>query len=224
MDVNQRYVLKPKFGKLSEYSLQLKDILIYTTIKSFFNTQDQYCYPSYAAIAKRSGTSVHIVSKSVKRLEAAGLMDIWTVGKFHVRHYYRFDEKYALQKIPFTLLTAEDLSTNEKCMLLMLADFGDSSLDLEHAIEVVSENSRLVKKTVASHFKSLSLKGYLTIQILEDPLEQSVTRYLRFTKLKWSLNYDSSTTSLKADDVEPQSWGMSVVEMATRIFKNAGKQ
>ena len=220
MDDRNRFILKPRFSNLAEYQLQYKDILTYVTIRSYYNTQKKYAYPSYATINSRSGLSTKFISESVKRLEAAGFIDIWKVGKFHVRHYYRFDETMDRQKIPYDFLNSEDLTATEKCMLLMIADSGCTFFDYEQVIETVSKNSGLVKKTITHYIKTLILKGYLAEELFENPLDKTLTKYLKLTdKLKWSLSYTSSATSLKATELEPKSEIEDIIKMATDMFR-----
>jgi DNA-binding MarR family transcriptional regulator len=220
MNDRNRFILKPRFGNLAEYQLHYKDILTYVTIRSYYNTQKKYAYPSYATIKSRSGLSVKFISESVKRLEAAGFIDIWKVGKFHVSHYYRFDETMGRQMIPYDLLDSEDLTTTEKCMLLMIADSGSTSFDYEQAIDTISKNSGLVKKTITHHVKTLILKDYLAEELFENPLDKSLTKYLKLTdKFKWKLNYTSSAASLKANESQPKSEIEDIIKMATDVFR-----
>jgi DNA-binding MarR family transcriptional regulator len=194
MDVIQRYVLKPKFNNLSEYRLSQKDILIYTTIRSFFNTQDNFCYPSYATIAKRSGTSVHIVTHSVKRLECAGFIDVWKVGKFKRRHYYKFNDFDNYQKIPYSLFDADDLTAYEKSILLIIAEYSNSLQQIPESIGELASKIGMTYRSLMPQIKSLILKGYVVLEVYENPLDQTLTKYFKLTvKLRWNFPVNSST-------------------------------
>ena len=213
MNERQRYVLIPNLGNLTEYGLHYKDLLTYTTIRSYYNTKDKFCFPSYIALATRSGLSKKFISESIKRLECASLLQVWKIGKFHVRHCYRFDETRELRKVPFELLSVTDLTVSEKCILLLLSEFELVLLDSEDVIEQVAHNGGLVKRTVSRHVKSLILKGYLVERQLEDPLTMTIDSFYQFTgKLNWS---NSSLNGKIKEPFDP----MAIIDMVSKMRK-----
>ena len=112
MNSNARFVIKPNFNNLSEYRLKYTDILTYITIRSFYNSKDKYCYPSYNTIASLAKLSKKFVGESVKRLDKAGFLDIWKIGNVRVSHSYMFCDVVAFQKIPYQLFQATELTSN----------------------------------------------------------------------------------------------------------------
>src|SRR5687767_11159228 len=122
MNDSERFIIKPFFNNLSDYRLNYKDILTYITLRSFYNSKDKYCFPSYETIAKRAQLSKTFITQSIKRLEAAGFIEIWKVGKVRVRHCYKFSKLDQYQKIPYAFLDLGDLTTSEKAMLLLLRE------------------------------------------------------------------------------------------------------
>jgi hypothetical protein len=103
-------------------------------------------------------------------------------------------------------------------------EVGSFQITYEDVIETLSTNSGLVKKTIGTHVKSLILKGYLAEDLVENPLDNTLTRTLQVTdKLGWSFGFLPPFDSLKAKEPESQSWGMSVVKMATKMHRNFRK-
>lgn len=220
MNDTQRFIIKPNFKNLSEYRLNYKDILTYITIRSFYNSKDKYCYPSYATIAKRSGLSKKFISESVKRLECAGYLDIWKVGKFHVRHCYRFNDEGIYQKIPFSLLDANDISAFEKSMLLILVEYCDSLQRCFQSVSELAVSTGLTYRTIDCQLKSLILKGYVVQEMYENPLDKTFSKYFKLTdKLKWNFPGNFSFTSFKANDSKSESEGLAIVDMALKMVK-----
>ena len=216
----QRFILNPQFNNLSEYKLKYTDILTYITIRSFYNTQDKYCYPSYQTISKRSGLSKKFISESIKRLECAGFLDVWKIGKFHVTHYYRFPKQEPLQKISDEIFECNDLTASEKSMLLIIAEYRNSSNRCEKSISELSGFTGLTVRVLNQQIKSLILKGYLAKELEENLLDKTLTTYLKLTdKLRWNFPGNSSFTVLRVETPEPPSGTHPIVDMAMNMLR-----
>lgn len=221
MDNKQRYVLKPKFNNLSENGLTQKDILIYTTIRSFCNTQDDFSYPSYSKIAKRSSTSIFIVSQSIKRLISAKFLEVWEVVKLKTRDYYKFNTYSDCQKVPYSLFDADDLTAFEKSMLLIIAEYSNSLQQIHESVDELALKIGMTPRSLDSHIKSLASKGYVVEGVYENPLDKTMSKYLRLTdKLKWDFPVNPSTTSLKVNEVGPDARMNEIIAMGMKIMKS----
>jgi len=66
--------------------LIITDFWVYCVLTSFWNSDQEACFPSYKAIAKRACISVRTAMRSVKRLEQAGLIIVqrrpWKSNKY----------------------------------------------------------------------------------------------------------------------------------------------
>ncbi len=149
---------------MSELGLSYKDQLIYLSIRSFYNTKDKYCYPSYKAIAKRAGVSDKTVSASVKRLDSAKMIEVWPIGKTRRYHAYKFPKDECLQKIPFGILDIPDLTMHERSMLIMLFEYLNEDYKTYLTISELEAASGESYKTIYAQLKSLQLKGYITVK------------------------------------------------------------
>ncbi|WP_026896791.1 helix-turn-helix domain-containing protein [Daejeonella oryzae] len=221
MNSNARFVIKPNFKNLSEYKLKYTDILTYITIRSFYNSKDEYCYPSYNTIANLAQLSKKFLGESIKRLDKAGFLDVWKIGTVRVRHSYMFSEVVAYQKVPYQIFHSNDLTANEKSMLLLLREYCNSELDCCESISEIASVSGLTYRTIHKQFSSLVLKGYISDQIIEDASTKSLCKVFKFTdKLNWKYTMTSSSYLIKAKASETQSKSLAIVSMAIQIFKN----
>lgn len=158
-----RFILKPRFNNMTALDLSYKDQLIYLAIRSFYNSKDKYCYPSYKAIAKKAGVTPKTVSASVKRLRASRLIDVWTiVGKPRHSFAYKFPDCETYQKIPYVLLDIPDLTSFERGMLILLFEYLDEDYTTTKSLSELETASGESYKTLYTQLKSLRTKGYIT--------------------------------------------------------------
>ncbi len=166
---------------MAELGITYKDQLIYLAIKSFYNTKDKYCYPSYKAIAKRAGVSDKTVSASVKRLDASKLIEVWKVGKSRHYHAYKFPEAACLQKIPFCILDIPDLTMHERSMLIMLFEYLDEDYKTHLTITEMAKVSGESYKTIYTQLKSLQSKGYIRVRLEEMGNEKMLCKVINIS-------------------------------------------
>lgn len=223
MNENRRFILKPSFNNLSERRLNYKDILIYTAVRSFYNSKDKFCFPSYKTISKLAGVSIKFISESLKRLHGAGCLDIWKVGKMPVKHYYKFHTADKYQKVPYQLFDASDLTAHEKSILLLIREYCDSMLNCYATIAEIAEASGLTYRTIHKQYQSLLLKGYLYKYAYEDPLSQTVTMVIKLSdKMNWKFPINSSTAHLKGTIDKPGD--PDIVTMALNMIRAMARE
>ena len=221
----QRFVLKPRFNNLSEYELKYTDILTYTTIRSFYNSQDKYCYPSYDAISKRSGLSKKFISESIKRLECASLLDVWRIIKVRTQHCYKFPTEGTFDKVPFAIFDQSEFTAQELSMMLLLHEYCDSTFELNNSISELASSSGVPYRTLKTQIKSLLLKGYVVEVEREDFMNQTIEKVLKFTdKIDWCLPGSRSIT-IQQDSPKVSTFDVdAVVKMVRKATKMGIKQ
>ena len=218
MDSSNRFIMKPKFNNLSENELNYKDILTYIAVRSFYNHTDKYCYPSYKALSELSGLSRKFISLSVKRLYKAGFFSLWKVGKRRVSHWYLFDEMVKFQRIPLSLFSAP-LSVHQKSMLLVLSEYCELGICFQTITEIAS-SSGLSYRTIHRQYQALCLKGYILEGMYADPLEETLTKYFKFSnELKWKHQIYNRTN---AED-DSSDYAEKMICIATKFFYRSRK-
>jgi hypothetical protein len=192
-DANVRFIALPFLVKLNELGIKYQDVLIYITIRSFFNPLEGYCYPAYETIAKRAGVSKDLVESSVRRLEKAGLFKIERSTKKHTcnRYYLEIELDY-FEKIPYQIFDATDLSYTEKAMLICLRQFfhGQAELRSIDSIKKYSALLGLSYKQVHKQYKSLIHKGYIAENVHFKKHWSKAYNYSALTdKINWIYDY-----------------------------------
>ena len=179
--------MKPDFHNLGELGLDYKDLLTYITIRSFYNSNSKYCYPGYRAISKLSGLSPYFIGKSVKRLNEAGILTVWKVGKLRKANWYMFDNAAGLNKISYELLKDSDLSSNEKSVLILLSEYCKHGYCAE-SIADIADKAGVSFKVLNQHYQALRLKGYISESMHEDCLSGTLTKHFALTNmLQWDM-------------------------------------
>lgn len=200
MDNANRFIMKPKFNNLTEQGLNYKDILTYVAIRSYYNTKVKYCYPSYKTLEKVIGLGPKFISHSVKRLEKAGFLEVWRVGKGRVQHCYKFKDVGLYQKIPYELLNENAISAHEKAILLMLREFCDDQLRCTIPISEIASSTGLSYRSIHRQFQALTLKGYLVTCHVEDSATKTFSKVFDFSdKLPWRYKNCSLTVDSKCE-------------------------
>jgi DNA-binding MarR family transcriptional regulator len=171
-----RFVTIPSLVNLKDKNLKYTDALVYVALKSF-NSQfadkewfkpnriyEDGCYPSLATIGKQAGFAKPTVLAAIKRLEASNLISITRSKKLKVANHYWFPDLDESFTIPFKLFKADDLTANEKAMLICIRQFYIGEELTCMFTEIVSEIARhlgLSYKTVYTQYQSLVKKGYV---------------------------------------------------------------
>ncbi|WP_276345623.1 helix-turn-helix domain-containing protein [Daejeonella sp. JGW-45] len=202
---------------MSELELNYKDQLIYLSIRSFYNTKDKYCYPSYKAIAKRAGVSDKTVSASVKRLDAAKMLEIWKVGKSRHYHAYKFPESDCMQKIPYAILEIPDLTMHERSMLITLFEYLNEDYKTHLTITELETASGESYKTINTQLKSLQMKGYITVKPEEIDNERTLIRAICISDNLKSLLPDK-LEEVKAT-INSSDRSENIMEMAMKLVR-----
>ncbi|NEU09801.1 helix-turn-helix domain-containing protein [Flavihumibacter sp. R14] len=189
MDNAKRFILKPTFNNLTEQGLNYKDILTYVAIRSYYNTRDKYCYPSYKTLEKRTGLSSKFISQSIMRLDKAGYLHVWKLGKGRVQHCYKFPDNGTYHKIPYDLLEDKSLNPHEKSMLLLLREYCSDDLVSDNSIREIASLSGLTYRTIHKQFQALTLKGFIRYEEIENTESKTISKVFGFTdKINWQFN------------------------------------
>lgn len=180
------FIYKPNFGNLADKGLQYKDVITYIGIRSFYNEKDKFCFPSYRTLVKRIGCSIKFLRESIERLQTSGYLQILKVSSMRPRHYYKFEDVGTFTRIPFEMLTDDELKIGEKATLAVLQEYCSSGVSYTK-LEDVAIQAGLSFRTLTSNFQTLLLKGYVVEYFFEDLLNSTVVKTFRLTtKLKWN--------------------------------------
>ncbi|WP_026896790.1 helix-turn-helix domain-containing protein [Daejeonella oryzae] len=189
-----RYVLIPHVNNLKKQGLEYKDILTYVTIRSFKNSDNKLCFPSHETIGKKAGMSKTYVINSIGRLESAGLVTVERSRKLKVSNKYYFAEVASPCKIPLEFFEVEDLTANQKGMLLCLRQFFQCT-SLSHG----SDTKRLANvlglsyQQVYKQYVALVSKGFIieTVKSLRPICDKTYTvRSLNQDRINWNFNVE----------------------------------
>lgn len=218
MNNKSRFILKPRFNNMAELGLTYKDQLIYLSIRSFYNTKDKYCYPSYKAIAARAGVSTKTVAASVKRLDSAKLIEVWPIGKTRRYHAYKFPDAECLQKIPYGILDIPDLTMYERSMLIMLFEYLNEDFKTHLTVTEMARASGESYKVIYAQLKSLQIKGFISARMEEFGNERMLVKVIGISnKLRESfpVKLEEVKAGLKNSDRSEN-----IMEMAMKLVRN----
>jgi len=177
----------PNIFNFKNKTLKTIDVLIYVTIRSFHNSENNNCYPSYEKIMERSGLSRGTVAKCIKRLEICGNLDIIHSRREGTCNQYSFPKFELFNRIPYELFEAKDLTSYEKAMLLCLRPFFIHDLLMySGSIKSLSEALKLSYQQVYKPYKSLIAKGYLV-----EKGKNYIQLYLK-GKIDWTYDYGTN--------------------------------
>lgn len=197
---SERFVLVPPMIHLKDKKLKYLDALVYTSLKSFnsqfaqeamFTPKEKYgegCYPALTTICKQSGLAKATVVASLKRLESAKMITTTRFGKVKVANHYWFPDLDQSYTIPFSIFQADDLSANEKAMLICLRQFyigEELTCMFTNTITEIAKHLGLSYRTVHAQYQSLVAKGYVVDET--QPYKNDYNRRLLqlSSKLKW---------------------------------------
>jgi len=115
------WILTPDIN-LVTMGLELKDVLTYITIRSFFNSKTKECYPSIRSIAAKGELDAVFIGKSLERLVKAGLITI-AKGDYNKSNRYYFEDVKLFKSIPTDILEVKGLSASEKALMICIRQF-----------------------------------------------------------------------------------------------------
>jgi biotin operon repressor len=185
-NVNRRFVAMPDFLKLNKQNLKTLDVLTYVTVRSFHNSKNGKCYPSYEKIMERSGLSRGTVASSIKRLEASGHFKVNHSNRQGTCNQYTFGDLEHFHRIPYEIFDA-DLTIYEKAFLLCLRSMLMNGLLLySGSITSLAAGLGLSYQQVYKPYKSLVAKGYI--------IEKGTSRVYIFLdpKINWEYHYQGT--------------------------------
>lgn len=189
------YVPVPDVLKLQDKHLHYLDMLIYASLRSFDNPSDG-CFARHETIGKRAGLSKNFAIYSIRRLEDAGLITVERSKKIRVSNKYFFVNKEGsftlrTEKIPRTIFDAEDLSSNEKALLICIRQFyNHGKLTCMEGVPFYSKWLGLTESTIRKQFGSLIAKGYISkFQSINNHDKRINKRFILSDKLNWDFTH-----------------------------------
>jgi hypothetical protein len=161
------FVIKPLFRDLKSQQLKYLDVLTYVSLRSF-NNPNNGCFPSYESIAERAGLSRTFVIESIKRLEKAKFINVYRTGfiapnKSCVNHY-SFRKEISFNSIPYDIFKVEELTPNEKAMLLLIVQSSFNYRDVWISLQKDAKGLGLTYNVYYKQFNSLIKKGFLEMK------------------------------------------------------------
>lgn len=158
--MNTIYISKPHFSDLPSNHLHYLDILTYVAIKSFKNSTDELCYPSYETIAEIMGASKGHVMNSVNRLNKSTFLYAYKFPRNSRKSNHYSFPKFALNdKIPREIFNL-DLTLHEKAMILVLRQFCVGlPTSIFANIKTIANHIGVTYKTIYTQVNSLIEKG-----------------------------------------------------------------
>ena len=192
-----RYVLIPYVNNLKQQGLEYKDILTYVTVRSFKNSDNKRCFPSHETIGKKAGMSKTYVIGSIERLESAGLITVERSLKLRVSNKYYFEEVISPSKIPIEFFEVEDLTANQKGMLLCLGQFFQC-LSLSHLSDIkrLANVLGLTYQQVYKQYMPLVSKGFIieTVKSMGTSCDKTYTvKSLNLDRMNWNFHVEAKT-------------------------------
>ena len=183
---SEGWIAVPQLMKLPALRLKYLDILTYTTIRSYMNSEDGTAFPSYETVAKVSGLGRTFVIQSVKRLKKAGLITVTTKKQatdMNFPNVYTFRVHGRYERIPTSFFKAEELDPTEKAMLLCLRQFFiHGGLTTIYSINRMSEMLGLTYSKVYAQIKRLITKGYMSSETKKSKYSKWSKKCYQFTK------------------------------------------
>lgn len=199
-----RFIAMPIFAQLKRRNLKYIDALTYVTIRSFNNSENNSCYPSYETIAKKAGMCRTSIIASVKRLENAGLLKIQRSTRKHICNQYDFSEKLGyFDRVPCEIFDC-DLTAHQKAMLLCLRSIClQGLLQMTFPIKKISELLEVSYRTVHAQLKPLVTKGYITEKHISYGGKNKGDIWLYLSeKLDWKYDYTKAAPIKKSNKIK----------------------
>lgn len=161
--MNKKHIQVPN-NMTEEGNLTPKDLLVYTTIKSFMNKDTKDCFPSLETIAEKSGISKPTVIKSIVALENKNYLK---VGKRGRSNLYTFSGCKKFEPFSEDFLINAEISPSEKAYIIAAQQTMFKDLEgygkISYSDSELSKIINLDKRSIVKYNKSLEQKGFLTI-------------------------------------------------------------
>jgi DNA-binding MarR family transcriptional regulator len=185
--INDRFILLPSHINLTRERLHYRDLLTYITIRSFNNENEGICTPTYDKIVERSGMSRKFISKSIKRLQRSGYLEVTRSSTRRACNQYSLQKVLAFSPIPHSIFAADDLTANQRAMLITLRQFFDS-ISLELYVGNLASMAKLLDvsyKTIYTQYVALVASGYIE-EVFKTYKSRKSRKIIRLSeKLNW---------------------------------------
>lgn len=209
----QQFVIIPSLS-LIEQKIQYLDLLTYAAVRRFINPSG-VAFPSLEKISEKAGLGREFVITSLKRLEAAGLINIHKQVK--KVNNYTFPKVEKFEKLPFELLDDENLSSQEKATLICLRQhFYSDSLTTAYNLQELAERLNLSYATIQRQIASLKKKNYITTQLRYFPTKID-EQTLMIEKQVLMLNQNKINWTLKEEIVKLHQTDLDIIDILERM-------
>ena len=167
------------------------------TLRSFLNSDNKKCFPSHETLGEKAGMSKTYVIKSIGRLESAGLIKVERSRILRVSNKYFFAKVDSPSKIPFDFFEVEDLTANQKGMLLCLRQFFQC-LSLSHLSDIkrLANVLGLTYQQVYKQYMPLVSKGFIieTVKSMGTSCDKTYTvKSLNLDRMNWNFHVEAKT-------------------------------
>lgn len=144
-------------------SLEPKDQLIYTIIKSYDNPKHE-CFPSLQTISKESGASINTIRNSIKRLKEEKYIKTELKGR---KTYYTFNEYKKFEPFSPDFIKREDLTFVTKSYLIATQQYMYKNTEgigkVSYPNTTLSAMINMPESTIRKCNRELESKNYLQI-------------------------------------------------------------
>jgi hypothetical protein len=194
-----QWVALPQFLFLNKNNLKYQDSIIYLTIRSYMNNETGLCFPSYETIAAKAKVSKDFVMDSVRRLSAAGMIDVH-VSKCATNrnnpNHYSFAEFKTFEQISSTFFEDYGLTYTEKAMLLCIRQFCvHGLLTTVYTIKQIAELLGETYRIVHAQIRRLIEKGYLIqSELCGRNGKVYFKKFILTNRINWITNYQVPPT------------------------------
>lgn len=153
---------------LKENGLEHIDPYVYACIKRYMNAETKKCFPSTQTLMKDSQLAKRTICNSIKRLEAAGFLEVEReYGKANI---YKFNDTKKFEMFSYDFLDKKDLTPKEKAYLVASQQFmfkGKEHGGITFSSEKLAENIGMSLPTLRKTEEALEEKGVLTKNLLK---------------------------------------------------------
>lgn len=160
-ETNQRFVALPK--KDDGEMLQKYEILVYVAIRYNMNSQTMTAHPSLETIKTRTGLSIPVIRKIIKKIVEKGYMTVEV--KQGMGTIYTFSNEKSFEPFSYEFLDKTDLTKEEKLQILCTQQYmfkQDGYGKCAFSNSELAKRTGLNRKTISKNNQSLIEKGYAT--------------------------------------------------------------
>ncbi len=190
-----------KDGKLTP-----NDLLVYVTIKSFYNHKTTLCFPGLRAISKKCGFSIPTIRNSIEALEEEQWISVSRNKRRGSKQFYTFRKSAKFEMFSPEFLDNEVIPAKEKAYLTALQQYMYKDIEglgkVSYSEEELSNIINLSETIIQKYDKSLELKGLLSV-VDSNKMENGIminNRFYHLDELGQSIIFALQTHDAKIDN------------------------